>query len=108
MENEEDVPAFEDYQPPVNRDNSTSVQISTNQSKGTTPEVIPQQPQTATLQPTTHQNTPSLDSTACTPSQQTDCRVFASPFARMLAAQKGINLEIKVGQLPNINLVHNY
>lgn len=91
VENEEDIAAFKDYRPPAEEDTlSTS---ATTETMATTKEDIPLQQLAVTPSPTSAPPTPPSPAPVSL-SPQTAGRVFASPYARMLAAEKGINIQV--------------
>lgn len=86
VENEEDVAAFKDYQPPADE---------------ATPTPPPPPAQEAASQPPPPAATPSPPppSTTTPPpapaaARGTAGRVFASPYARTLAAEQGVDLQV--------------
>ena len=102
MENKEDVTAFTNYQPAPTTDDVTvhadlsaaATDDNSDETMATAENVVTSKPQSATSSPSlTLKIPPTLDPTN-TPSPQTADRIFASPYARKLAAEKGINLKV--------------
>ena len=88
MEDEADIAAFKDYQPP-SEDGILST-VDTSKTMPATEEPLPvTPPPTSTLQTSVSTQHVPISS----PPQATD-KVLSSPYARKLAAEKGINLKV--------------
>ena len=88
MENEADVAAFKDYQPPSEDDVLSTVDTS---------ETVLTIEETSAVTPPVTSTTQTSASTQHVPislSPQATDKVLASPYARRLAAEKGINLKV--------------
>ena len=85
VENETDVAAFKDYQPPSEED-STLATVSTQEES---PNII--SPPTSTFQTTAASaDYVPISSASLQPTE----KVLASPYARKLAAERGIDLKV--------------
>ena len=93
MENEEDVDAFKNYDPSTMEANDSKKTTTSTETMETDKPVIPPQKFSNTLSP----NSIPQMSPAYTPVSllsQRSGRVLASPYARMLAVQQGIDLKV--------------
>ena len=93
MENEADIAAFKDYHPP-SEDDILSV-ADTSKSMSTSEQPLPVTPlSTSTLHHVTAASTVYVPISSSTQSID-KVTVLASPYARKLAAEKGIDLKVK-------------
>lgn len=91
VENEEDVAAFKDYQPPA--DEATPTTPSTTPPAAEATPTAPSAPATQTpSQPPPPPTAPTAP--PATAARGTAGRVFASPYAKTLAAEQGVDLQV--------------
>ena len=85
VENEEDVAAFKDYQPPADEATPTALSAPAAEAAPSQPPP-PSPPPQATPTPSTPPPPAAARGAAG--------RIFASPFAKTLAAEQSINLQV--------------
>ena len=90
VENEEDIAAFKDYQPPADEATPTPPPPPA-QEAASQPPPPPPPPAATPSPPPPSTTTPPLAPAAA---RGTAGRVFASPYARTLAAEQGVDLQV--------------
>ena len=91
VENEEDVAAFKDYQPPAEEATPTASSAPATEAAPSQPPPPPPPPQAT---PTSPPSTPPPPPPTAAAARGAAGRIFASPFAKTLAAEQGVNLQV--------------